>query len=91
LVPNNLDEVYGNNIQKEYNARSERKCIFRCSSPVSDQEVDQKYKEEINMFSENQYNKIKNIDMKYYCNSVKPLYVVYLYKILNLELLMLKH
>lgn len=39
------------------------------------------------MFSDNQYNKIKNIDMKYYCNSVKPLYVVYLYKEINIELL----
>ena len=73
-----MDEVYGTNIQKEYNARSERKCIFRCSSPISEVDEDQKYKETVNMFTNNQNEKIKNIDMRYYCGSVKPLYVVYL-------------
>jgi hypothetical protein len=76
LIRNNIDQVYQTKIQEEFLSSSDLSCVFRCTSPINKKEIENKYKETINNFSEKEYNIIQTLDQQYYCTSIKPLYVV---------------
>jgi hypothetical protein len=66
-----------NDVQQEYLAFSDYRCIFRCKS---DQEsiasLKQKYLDLLNNKEEVTLNDISSADVDYYCSSIKPLYVI---------------
>lgn len=66
-----------NDVQQEYVAFSDYRCIFRCKS---DQEslanLKQKYLDLLNNKEEVTMNDISLADVDYYCSSIKPLYVI---------------
>jgi hypothetical protein len=92
LTPNNLEDIYQTNIQKEFVnyfnlsmiklATSDFKCQFRCNSNIKEKLIQDKYKEHDCSFEEKSINLIHNIDLKYYCTDIKHLYFVKLYKII---------
>jgi hypothetical protein len=82
LTPNNLDQVYQTEIQKEILASSDYTCAFRCTSNVSESVVKRKLKEVAAIPEENIKSNIQSINHGYYCTNTKPLYIVKLYKII---------
>ncbi len=66
-----------NDVQQEYIAFSDYRCVFRCKS---DQEslagLKQKYLDLLNNKDEVTLNDISSADVDYYCSSIKPLYVI---------------
>jgi hypothetical protein len=76
LTPNNLDQVYQTNMQKEMIATSDYSCIFRCTSKVSEELINRKINEVVSSNTPDSYSAVQKLDQQYYCTSIKPLYIV---------------